>query len=69
MKKLSDKTKGTLIIVFDVMISFTIINLINGYGKDKWYMYLLSLVIFPLITCGIAEIIHYKIKKDYEKTI
>lgn len=63
MKKISDKTKSTLLKIFSVMISFTLINIINGYGKNEWYMYLLSIIIFPLITWFICEITYYFMKK------
>lgn len=63
MKKISDKTKSTLLKIFSVMILFTLINIINGYGKNECYMYLLSIIIFPLITWFICEITYYFMKK------
>lgn len=50
MKKISEKTKWTLLMVFSVMNVFTLINIINGYNMEEWYMYLLSVIIFPFIT-------------------
>lgn len=67
MRKLTDKTKGTLLIVFSVMIAFTLVNVIKG--TTEWYIYLLSLVVFPLITWGETEIIYRLMKKDYEKNL
>ena len=64
-KKNSEKTKGTILMVFSVMIAFTLINIINGYNIKEWYMYLLSVIIFPFITCGMCEITYYFMKKDY----
>lgn len=65
MKKNSEKTKGTILMVFSVMIAFTLINIINGYNIKEWYMYLLSVIIFPFITWGMCEITYYFMKKDY----
>ena len=64
MKKISDKTKNSLLMIFSVMISFTLINIINGYGNNEWYMYLLSIIIFPLITWFICEITYYFMKNN-----
>lgn len=65
MKKISEKTKWTLLMVFSVMIAFTLINIINGYNIKEWYMYLLSVIIFPFTTWSMCEITYYFMKKDY----
>lgn len=65
MKKISEKTKCTLLMVFSVMNVFTLINIINGYNMEEWYMYLLSVIIFPFITWCVFEISFYFMEKNY----
>ncbi len=50
---MSDINKKKLLFIISVMIGFTLVNIIKG---NNWIGYLLSLIIFPLITWGFIEL-------------
>jgi hypothetical protein len=50
---MSDFNKNKLLIIVSVMIAFTIVTAIKD---NHWVGYLLSLVVFPLVTWGIIEL-------------
>ena len=50
---MSDINKKKLLFIISVMIGFTLANIIKG---NNWIGYLLSLIIFPLITWGFIEL-------------
>ena len=56
---MSDINKKKLLFIISVMIGFTLVNIIKG---NNWIGYLLSLIIFPLITWGFIEFYIWKLK-------
>jgi hypothetical protein len=57
---MSEFNKSKLYLILTVMVGFTLVNIIKD---NNWVGYLLSLVVFPLITWGIIELFFkYKIK-------
>ena len=56
---MSDINKKKLLFIISVMIGFTLVNIIKG---NNWIGYLLSLIIFPLITWGVIEFCIWKLK-------
>ena len=52
--------KSKLFLILTVMVGFTLVNIVKD---NNWIGYLLSLVVFPLITWGLIELIFkYKSK-------
>ena len=50
---MSDLNKKKILLIITIMIGFTLVNVIKG---NNWIGYLLSLVIFPLLTWGVIEL-------------
>ena len=58
---MNDFNKSKLYLIITIMIFFTLANIVSGI--NYWVLYLLSLVVFPLITWGLLEfIVKYKLK-------
>ncbi len=57
---MTELNKSKLYLILTVMVGFTLVNLIKD---NNWVGYLLSLVVFPLITWGLIELLFkYKSK-------
>lgn len=56
---MTELNKSKLYLILTVLVAFTLFNIIND---NNWVGYLLSLVVFPLITWGVIEIL-FKYKK------
>jgi len=57
---MTEINKSKLYLILTVMVGFTLVNIIKD---NNWVGYLLSLVVFPLITWGLIELLFkYKSK-------
>jgi len=57
---MSELNKSKLYLILTIMVVFTLVNVIKD---NNWIGYVLSLIVFPLITWGIIELLFkYKSK-------
>ena len=57
---MSELNKSKLYLILTIMVGFTLVNVIKD---NNWIGYVLSLIVFPLITWGIIELLFkYKSK-------
>ena len=57
---MSKLNKSKLYLILTVMVGFTLVNIVKD---NNWVGYILSLVVFPLITWGLIELLFkYKSK-------
>ncbi len=56
---MSDINKAKLSLILLIMLLFTSLNLLKD---NDWVGYLLSLIIFPLVTWGVIEFCIWKLK-------
>jgi len=57
---MSELNKSKLYLILTIMVGFTLVNIIKD---NNWVGYVLSLIVFPLVTWGIIELLFkYKSK-------
>jgi hypothetical protein len=57
---MSELNKSKLYLILTVMVGFTLVNIIKD---NNWIGYVLSLIVFPLFTWGVIELLFkYKSK-------
>ncbi len=57
---MTELNKSKLYLILTIMVGFTLVNVIT---VNNWIGYVLSLVVFPLITWGVIELLFkYKSK-------
>jgi hypothetical protein len=57
---MSEFNKSKLYLILTIMVGFTLVNIIKD---NNWVGYFLSLIVFPLVTWGVIELLFkYKSK-------